>query len=77
MDNSVIKLTFVLNKSKGRRHRKNHHICLDRAYQSESIKQEIINRGYVPHIPYKRKRVQKEEKYGTVTGRNKLQSGTR
>jgi hypothetical protein len=35
-----------------------HHICLDRAYQSKPIEQEIIKRGYVPHIPYKRKRGQ-------------------
>ena len=35
---------------------KDHHLCLDKAYNSKSIKQEIIKRGYVPHIPYKRKR---------------------
>ena len=36
------------------------HLCLDRAYNSKSIKQMIIKRGYVPHIPYKRKRGQIE-----------------
>jgi transposase len=42
--------------------RKHHqHLCLDRAYQSKPIEQEIIKRGYVPHIPYKRKRGQKNE----------------
>ena len=40
---------------------KYNHICLDRAYQIKPIKQEIIKRGYVPHIPYKRKRGQKKE----------------
>ena len=34
------------------------HLCLDRAYSSKSIENEIIHRGYVPHIPYKRKRGQ-------------------
>ena len=32
------------------------HLCLDKAYNSRTVKQEIIKRGYVPHIPYKRKR---------------------
>jgi transposase len=38
--------------------RQYHHLCLDRAYQSKPVEQEIIKRGYVPHIPYKRKRGQ-------------------
>ena len=38
-----------------------HHLCLDRAYQSKPIENEIIKRGYVPHIPYKRKRGQMKE----------------
>src|SRR3954453_16715861 len=61
IDNSVIKQPFVSNTPKGRRHRKHHHLCLDRAYQSKSIKQKMINRGYVPHAPYKRKRGQNKE----------------
>ena len=32
------------------------HLCLDRAYGSKVVEQEIINRGYAPHVPYKRKR---------------------
>jgi len=31
------------------------YLCLDRAYNSKSIEKEIIKRGYVPHIQYKRK----------------------
>src|SRR4051794_3360651 len=60
IDNSVIKRAPVLDKPKERRQKK-HNLCLDKAYQSKSLKQEIINRGYVPHIPYKRKRGQKKE----------------
>src|SRR6478736_5890630 len=35
-----------------------HHLCLDKAYSSKSIENEIIRRGYVTHISYKRKRGQ-------------------
>ena len=64
IDNLVIKQTFVSNKPKKgikQRRWKHNHLCHDRAYQSKPIKQEIIKRGYAPHIPYKRKRGQKKE----------------
>ena len=35
--------------------RKLQHLCLDKAYNSEPQEQELIKRGYVLHIPYKRK----------------------
>ena len=38
-----------------------YHLCLDRTYSSKSIENEIIKRGYIPHISYKRKRGQKKE----------------
>ena len=59
IDNSIIKRTLSGKPKKGmRRRRKYRHLCLDRAYQYKSLEQEIIKRGYVPHIPYKRKRGQ-------------------
>ena len=60
IDNLVIKQTFVSNKPKKgmKQRRQYHHLCLDRAYRSKLIEQEIIKRGYVPHIPYKKKRGQ-------------------
>ena len=59
IDNSIIKRTFASGMTKkGTRRRKYHYLCLDSAYQSKSIEQEIIRRGYIPHIPYKRKRGQ-------------------
>jgi len=63
IDNSVIKRTFVSGKSKKGMKQKSEyqHLCLDRAYQSKPIENEIIKRGYVPHIPYKRKRGQMKE----------------
>jgi hypothetical protein len=39
-----------------RRRRKLQHLCLDKAYNSEPKEQELIKRGYVLHIPSKRKR---------------------
>jgi len=63
IDNTVIKRTFVSKPKRGKRQRrKYHHLCLDRAYQSKPIEQEIIKRGYVPHIPHKRKRGQVKKK---------------
>ncbi len=32
-----------------------YHIYLDRAHSSNSIENDLIKRGYVHHIPYKRK----------------------
>jgi len=60
IDNTVInrKLSSHFTKKKRTNH---HHLCLDRAYNSKRIEKEIIKRGYVPHIPYKRKRGQKKK----------------
>ena len=32
--------------------RKKQNLCLDKAYHSKEIEQEIIKRGYIPHIRY-------------------------
>ena len=32
------------------------HLCLDKAYNSEPEEQELLKRGYLLHIPYKRKK---------------------
>ena len=63
IDNSIFKQPFVSNKSKEvmRRQWKYQHLCLDKAYNSEPKEQELIKRGYVLHIPQKRKRDEKEE----------------
>jgi putative transposase len=58
IDNSIIKQPFVSGKPKKGTKQKYHHLCLDRAYRSKSIEQEIIKRGYILHIPHKRKRGQ-------------------
>ena len=45
----------ALAKNKGMR-KQCQHLCLDRAYVSKAMEKQITNRGYVPHLPHKRKR---------------------
>src|SRR5919112_2629833 len=42
-----------------RNKRKKQNLCLDKAYHSKEVEQEIIKRGYIPHIQYRR---EKEER---------------
>ena len=60
IDNTVIKRKPSSYFTKKKRTNHHHHLCLDRAYNSKRIEKEIIKRGYIPHIPYKRKRGQKK-----------------
>jgi len=61
IDNSVINRPSNLSFTKKNKSMKYNHLCLDKAYNSKPIENEIIRRGYVPHIPYKRKRGQRKE----------------
>ncbi len=61
VDNKVIKRPSFKTKKTGRRGRKLQHLCLDKAYNSEQEEKELIKRGYVLHIPQKRKRDETEE----------------
>ena len=54
VDNAVLKRP--LYKTKTGRRRKLQHLCLDKTSHSEQEEQELIKRGYVMYIPYKRKR---------------------
>ena len=38
------------------------NLCLDKAYHSKEIEQEIVNRGYIPYIPHRREEM-KRNKY--------------
>jgi hypothetical protein len=69
VDNAIIKRPPPSSKTKKteRRRRKLQHLCLDKAYNSKQEEQELIIRGYVLHIPSKRKRDEKE--------RNSVRSG--
>jgi transposase len=70
VDNVVIKRPSSYKTKKTvreRRRRKLQHLCLDKAYNSQPEEQELIKRGYVLHIPYKRKRDVKEEREAKIT----------
>src|SRR6478609_11244713 len=57
IDNAVVikqPMPFLFIIKRKRKHYQ--HLCLDRAYCSKTVRQQVIKRGYVPHIPYKRKR---------------------
>jgi putative transposase len=61
VDNAVIKRPSSY-KTKTTERRKLQHLCLDKAYNSEREEKELIKRGYVIHIPPKRKRDEKQAK---------------
>jgi putative transposase len=51
IDNIVIKRP----SSKSLKHSKQkQNLCLDKAYHSKEVEQEIIKRGYIPHIRHRR-----------------------
>jgi|tagenome__1003787_1003787.scaffolds.fasta_scaffold20527094_2 transposase len=54
--NAVLNRPFESSFTKKKKRNLHYHLCLARAYNSKSIEQEIIKFGYVPRIPYKRKR---------------------
>ncbi|HXS60269.1 MAG TPA: hypothetical protein VN703_05595 [Candidatus Sulfopaludibacter sp.] len=54
---TVLISTTTITTTKRRRIKKQRqHLCLDIAYTSKSIEQQIIKRGYILHMTYKRKR---------------------
>ncbi|MER5175185.1 MAG: IS5 family transposase [Candidatus Nitrosocosmicus sp.] len=71
VDNAVIKRHISSPKTKDGRKRKQQHLCLDKAYNSKSVKQEIIKRGYVPHLPHKRNRGEVKKETEQISNRKK------
>jgi len=51
VDNAVIK-----RKKSGRKRSGRQHLCLDKGYNSAEEEQELIKRGYLLHIPIKKKK---------------------
>jgi putative transposase len=72
IDNSVLKRKPSLSYFAKKKRTKQHHLCLDRAYNSKIIEKEIIKRAYVPHTPYKRKRVQQQQQNVKTSEKNNL-----
>ena len=53
VDSIVLKRPSSLSKPK---HKQKQNLCLDKAYHSKYVEQEIIKRGYIPHIRYRREK---------------------
>ena len=75
-DNVVIKQRLLRQQSSHKpklRRRRLQHLCLDKAYNSEPEEQKLIKRGYVLHIPYKKKKVDEvdEERTTAISNRKK------
>ena len=66
------------HKSRNGRRKPWKHLCLDKAYNSGPEEHELIKRGYVLHIPYKRKRGEEvDEEKPKVTPNRKKHSAKR
>jgi Transposase DDE domain len=53
IDSIVIKRSSSSTLSK-QKHKQKQNLCLDKAYHSKEIEQEITNRGYISHIRHRR-----------------------
>ena len=53
VDSTVIKRPSLLSRPKHNQ-KKKQNLCLDKAYHSKEVEQEIIKRGYIPHIRHRR-----------------------
>ena len=67
VDNLVIRRKRRLSVHESKtgliRRRQRQHLCLDKGYNSEQEEQRLIKRGYVLHIPIKKKKKRGGEKY--------------
>ena len=50
------------------------NLCLDRAYHSKEVEQEIVKRGYIPHIRHRREEKKLNKKH--PAGRRVLREQT-
>jgi IS5 family transposase len=57
IDNVIIRRPSSIYKNRKRRIRiQQQHLCLDKGYNSKHEEQELIKRGYILHIPLKKKK---------------------
>ncbi len=63
IDNIVIKRPSSSSITKYRNKKKKQNLCLDKAYHSKEVEQEIIKRGYVPHIRHRREEKKLNKKH--------------
>ncbi len=73
VDNSAIQRQRQLPspKPKPGTRKRLQHLCLDKAYNSEPEEQGLIKRGYVLHIPYKKKKGKEVDNEKTMTTPNR------
>ena len=64
IDNTITKRLSSLTKRNLLEERKLQHLCLEKAYNSRTVRREIISRGYVPHLCHTR---EKREEVKTET----------
>ena len=64
------------NNDKNKKKKKNQNLCLDKAYHSKDIEQEITKRGYIPHIRHRREERRRKETQ-PETSRKKMGSRER
>ena len=69
VDNAVIARKRIRGKGRGIQ-----HLCLDKGYKSAQEEQELIKRGYVLHIPHKKKKkvVKDDREYEQTTDMSSL-----
>jgi transposase len=70
IDNIVIKrpsssITKYRNNNNNKRKKKKQNLCLDKAYHSKDLEQEIVKRGYIPHIRHRREEKKLNKKHPT------------
>jgi len=56
VDSMVIKKQFSKSTTEysNKNKKKKQNLCLDKAYHSKEVEQEIVKRGYIPHIRHRR-----------------------
>ncbi|HKX96869.1 MAG TPA: IS5 family transposase [Candidatus Nitrosocosmicus sp.] len=67
VDNIVIKRPLLSPQPKDKKDikkkKKKQNLCLDKAYHSKEVEQEIIKRGYIPHIRHRREKKKLNKKH--------------
>ena len=53
------------DNDKNKNKKKNQNLCLDKAYHSKDVEQEIIKRGYIPHIRHRREEKKHNNRHST------------
>ena len=64
-DSMVIKRPFSKSTIQNKNKTKKDNLCLDKAYHSKEVEQEITKRGYIPHIRFRREKKKHNNKHPT------------